>query len=639
MSSLSPRSWDDSQLFSFIQNLNSTQGTHLKSYADLYQFSIDQPESFWSHVLHYSKVPFSGESTPIFEPGNHPVESRWFPKLRLNYAEYCLRQADTRPDAIGIRYTKTLTNCPSTLSFKQLRNAVAQLALTLKDAGIERGDCVAAVMGNHPLTIIAVLAVSSLGATWTCCAPNFGADAIYSRLKQAKPKLLIADNSFSERGTETDISKTIRELVQRLENCALRFSSSLEFDPSQDTPISFERVSFNDPLWILYSSGTTGVPKAIIHRVGGMVLKHEVEHHLHTDLGAEDTLFYFTSTGWMMWNWMVSALAQGAKVICHDDAPTYSKFPLWDIVNTESVSVFGSSAAYLQYTHDRLLNKDAFHINADRLKHILYTGSALSPDTATAIHDKTGLSPLGICGGTDLCGCFFGPAPGVSLDPAHMGPILGMAVDAINEDEKSVFNQSGDMVCRASFPAMPLGLLGDDENQSTYKNTYYVHPEIGPVSYWYHGDYVVQSKHSSGNLQFQVLGRSDATLNAGGVRIGSAEIYNALEPLSFVQDALVTTIPRNACDETIILFVQLEDGAELDIPLKKQIQDAIKAQNPYAVPKDIHAVADIPYTLSGKKVEKAVKKLLRGETVRNKEAIRNPDCLDAYQKFAVQVTS
>jgi len=638
MSSFTPSSWENSQLFAFIQYLNSTGLGPFKGFSDLYSFSVQNTDSFWSEVLRYSKISASGDPTPAFTPGDHPINGQWFPNLQLNYAEYCLRYADTQPDKTCLRYTKTLKNCPSTLSFVQLRRAVAQLAAELKEAGVGPNDCVAAVMGNHPLTIISVLAVSSLGATWTCCAPNFGADAISSRLIQAQPKLLIADASFSERGKETDISQTITDLASRLPDCSLRFSSDLRFEFETDTPLNFERVSFNHPLWILYSSGTTGAPKAIIHRVGGMILKHEVEHRFHADLHTDDTLFYYTSTGWMMWNWMVSGLAQGAQVICHDDAPTYSKFPLWDIVQNENVSVFGSSAAYLQYTHDRLLNKAAFSINADRLKQILYTGSALSPDTATVIADKTGLNPQGICGGTDICGCFFGPAPGVTLDPAQMGPILGMAVDAIDEQERSIFDDSGDMICRAPFPAMPLGLLGDTPDQKTYKSTYYEHPELGPVPYWYHGDYVLQSKHSSGNLQYQVLGRSDATLNAGGVRIGSAEIYNALEPLSQIQDALVTTIPRNACDETIILFVQLAEGIELDTPLKKQIQEAIKAQNPYAVPKDIHAIPDIPYTLSGKKVEKAVKKLLRGDEVRNKDALRNPECLVAFEGFALNVT-
>ena len=366
-----------------------------------------------------------------------------------------------------------------------------------------------------------------------------------------------------------------------------------------------------------------------------MILKHDVEHRFHANLTADDTLFYYTSTGWMMWNWMVSGLAQGAHIICHDDAPTYSKFPLWHLVQSLEVSIFGCSAAYLQYTHDRLFGKESFQVNTDRLHSLLYTGSALSPDTAATFLNDYSLRPLGICGGTDLCGCFFGPTPGVFLDSAAMGPILGMDVDAINEAQDSVYDESGDLICKQSFPAQPIGLLNDTPSRDNFKTTYFEHPDHGPVNYWFHGDYVIQSVHESGHQQFQVLGRSDATLNAGGVRIGTAELYNALEPLSFIEDTLVTTIPRHKCDETIILFIKLTPETEYTLHHKKQIQECIKAQNPYAVPKDIHVVSDIPYTLSGKKVEKSVKKLLRGEVVSNKDALRNPECLHEYEAFAM----
>jgi acetoacetyl-CoA synthetase len=604
------------QISDFMHQINKGD-----NYADLYQWSIQHPAEFWQHLSEFCQVKFSKSADKILQLGDKMIDARWFVGSQLNFAENLLRHQDNQMAIIS--YDET--GKQKSYTYLELYKIVAKCAQGLKNLGVGENDVVAGFLPNIPETIIAMLATTSLGAIWTSCSPDFGEAAVCDRFGQVKPKVLLVVDSYSFKGKKIDCTQTIDALQKKLHTHMIIIGSPSWQDLLNNSAekINFVQLPFNHPVYILYSSGTTGVPKCIVHGAGGTLLQHLKELVLHTDLRRTDTLFYYTTCGWMMWNWMVSSLCVGATLLLYEGAPLYPDAKrLWQIIKDNRVTVFGTSAKYINS-----LAKDDFAVQEDlsHLRTILSTGSPLLVQDYEYVYRaiKPDVCLSSISGGTDIISCF---ALGCPILPVYAGELqcigLGMQVEIYNEQGKEVQEEKGELVCTAPFPSMPIYFWQDKEN-ARYLHSYFdKFPGV-----WTHGDFAQTTVHGG----LIIYGRSDSVLKRGGVRIGSAEIYRPLASIAALMDSLVIGQPWQG-DIRILLFVVLREGFLLNDALRSEINQAIRSKaSPRHIPDLIIQVPDLPRTMNGKLSERAVMQVVMGQAVENKQALANPDCLEAIR--------
>jgi len=631
----------DANLTRFTSCVNARRGTRLGDYSELYAWSLAEPAAFWSELARFADVRAEWGAGPVIEHPERMPGARFFPQARLNFAENLLRFDDGR-EALVFR-----NECGArrSLSHRELRGEVARVAGGLRAAGVAAGDRVAGFVPNLPEAAIAMLATATIGATWSSCSPDFGVRGVLDRFGQIAPRVLFTADGYFYAGKQLDSLASMSEVLAKLPSvervvvipyaerepglarlgaAASRAILWQEFG-SGSAPPEFALHPFNHPLYILYSSGTTGVPKCIVHGAGGTLLQHQKEHLLHTDLKRSDRLFYFTTCGWMMWNWLMSGLACGATLVLYDGSPFHPQpGVLWHMAEQERITIFGTSAKYLA-----ALEKSTFvpaqSVDLTALRTLLSTGSPLLPEGFDYVYRsvKTDLQLASISGGTDIVSCF---ALGCPTRPVYRGELqcrgLGMAVDIFDDAGSPARGERGELVCTAPFPSMPVGFWNDPDG-ARYRAAYF---ERFP-GVWHHGDYAALTAHDG----LVIYGRSDAVLNPGGVRIGTAEIYSAVESLPQILEALAVGQDWQG-DVRVVLFVRLRGGVELDEALQKEIRKAIRTQTtPRHVPAKIIAVPDIPRTLSGKVTELAVRNVIHGLPVKNVDALANAGALDYFR--------
>ena len=601
-------------------------------YASLHDWSIRNRAEFWEALWRFHGVVGEpGSGPPLIDGGKFPG-SRWFPDARLNFAENLLRYQD---DAIAI-VSILETGERRALTYRELAAATAAFAETLRGLGVEKGDRVAGWLPNVPETVVAMLATASIGAVWSSCSPDFGVEGALDRFGQIAPKVLIACDGYHYGGKRFDVRDrafAVQAQVPSIEHVLMVAVLGEEEDAitascreHPDANLAFNRLPFDHPLYVMYSSGTTGKPKCIVHGTGGTLLQHVKEHQLHVDLKRDDTLFFFTTCGWMMWNWLVSALAVGCKIVLYDGSPFHpGPRRLFDMAEQEGVTVFGVSAKYLSAVEKARVRPAQSH-DLSALRAVLSTGSPLTHEGFRYVYRdvKEDVALASISGGTDLISCF---ALGCPWLPVYEGELqcagLGMAVDVYDEAGASVRGEKGELVCTRSFPSAPIGFW-DDPGDAKYRAAYFDRfPDV-----WAHGDFA----EITANDGLIVYGRSDAVLNPGGVRIGTAEIYRQVETIDEVVDSVA--IGQDWEDDTrIVLFVVLREGIALDDELRSRIKHRIReGASPRHVPAVIAAVPDIPRTLSGKIAELAVRDAVHGREVVNTTALANPEALATFRE-------
>jgi acetoacetyl-CoA synthetase len=631
------------------------EGVGLSDWDALYEWSITEPEPFWAAVWRFcgvvseerngreswDHVLIGGDRTAPPDPSLGP---RWFDGARLNFAENLLRFRDDHPAIVFWNEQGRQRE----LSYAQLHADVARVAAALRHEGVEVGDRVAGFMPNLPETVVAMLAATSIGAIWSSCSPDFGVDGVLDRFGQIAPKVLFCAASYRYSGKEIECLERVKDIVERIPAIQrvvvvpyLRGTGDLssirgavswdQFAPDTPhlAPPGFERLPFDHPLYIMYSSGTTGLPKCMVHGAGGTLLQHLKEHVLHGDLRREDRLFYFTTCGWMMWNWLVSGLAVGCTIVLYDGAPVLRRHPiLWDMAARERVTTFGTSAKFLALAEKEELRPAETH-DLSALTAILSTGSPLAPQSFDYVYRsvKRDVRLSSISGGTDIISCF---ALGNPIAPVWRGELqtrgLGMKVDVFDEHGQSQRGRAGELVCTAPFPSMPVAFWNDPDG-SKYRAAYF---EMFP-NVWRHGDWAELTSHDG----MIIYGRSDATLNPSGIRIGTAEIYRQVEQLEEILESIVVgqeVAGEYGVDTRIVLFVRLREGLRLDETLRDRIRKQIRdTTSPHHVPKRIIQVADIPRTISGKITELAVREVIHGRPVKNVDALANPDALELFR--------
>ena len=609
------------------------QATGHADYELLYGWSVAEPPAFWEAICGFCDVHFDKAADTTLARPDDIRNAGWFAGSQLNYAAHLLRRTGDEPALIFAGENGGRRE----LSCDDLRDQVAAIVAGLRAAGVESGDRVGGFLPNCPEAIVAMLASASVGAIWSSCSPDFGINGVVDRFGQIKPKVLFAVNGYYYNGKACDTRPTVEGVVNAVDSIKqtviIPFAGELSAETTlgnaiawadfahDDQPLSFTPVDFNHPLYIMYSSGTTGVPKCIVHGHGGTLLQHLKEHVLHTDIGAGDRLFYFTTCGWMMWNWLVSGLAAGATLVLFDGSPFFNDGRiLWQIAEDEKISVFGTSAKYISALEKAGVRPcDEFLL--PKLRAVLSTGSPLAPESFDYVYDAIGddLQLASISGGTDILSCF---ALGNPVLPVRRGELqcrgLGMAVEIWDDDGQPVVEEHGELVCTMPFPSAPVGFWNDADG-ARYKAAYFERFE----GIWAHGDFAELT--SSGGIV--IHGRSDAVLNPGGVRIGTAEIYRQVEKLDEVVESIA--IGQNWKDDVrVVLFVILREGIALDEDLERRIRTVIrKNTTPRHVPAKIVAVPEIPRTKSGKIVELAVRSVVHGEAVKNTEALANPESL------------
>lgn len=658
----------NSNMFEFIGLANNTtSNVQIKNYAELHQWSIDQPEAFWSLIWQTAGIiPALQEGlakSDILNAQGHFSEAQWFPHQRLNFAENLLQRRDEKAALISCGEPQLNNGQDRSISYRELYSQVAKLATSLKNMGIEKGDRVAAFMPNTQETVIAMLATTSLGAIWSSCSPDFGLQGVIDRFGQIEPKVLFTTDGYFYAGKTLDslvkvaaISEQLPSLEQviviphvqlgtqdALGNILKTIQPKVSlWHAVLDNPaeqIEFVSVPFSHPLYIMYSSGTTGAPKCIVHSVGGTLLQHAKELRIHTDLKADDTIFYYSTCGWMMWNWLVSSLSTGATVVLYDGSPFYpSGHCLWQMSDRHNVSIFGTSAKYIAALEKAHI-KPMQDYPLTRLKAVLSTGSPLAHESFDYVYRdiKADVCLSSISGGTDIISCF---ALGNPILSVYRGELqcagLGMAVNIFDDHAKPLVQQKGELVCTQPFPSCPIGFWQDPGNQK-FKQAYFARFN----NVWAQGDYGEitlhqNPRHSQNNNQHKGLiihGRSDAVLNPGGVRIGTAEIYRQVEKLDQVIESIA--IGQQWQDDVrVVLFVVLAPNEVLDEALIQLIRSTIRANTtPRHVPAKIIQVTDIPRTISGKIVELAVRKVVHNDIVNNTDALKNPEALNLFKNL------
>jgi acetoacetyl-CoA synthetase len=619
----------------FISFVNQERGLKLSNYWDLHQFSIDHSDNFWRLCADYCGAvgDFSGPE----RVGESMVDTQWFPEAKLNFAETMLSRRDEK-DAIVFRGENKIE---LRLSFSDLYLQVAKVQSHMRSCGVGPGDRVAAFLPNHPAAIIGMLATTSIGAIWSSCSPDFGRQGVLDRFGQIEPKMIFVVDGYYYNGKAHDTIERVKSFLDDLpsvekvvmveyiqtytgdiENCStlLEITSNLP-----DKEVEFKQVPFDHPLYILYSSGTTGAPKCIVHGHGGTLLQHLKEQKLHADIRKDDRVFYFTTCSWMMWNWLVSALASKATVMLYDGSPFYpGAKALWDFAEAEKFTLFGTSAKYIE-----ALQKVGFSPksgrNLEALRGMASTGSPLSAEGYDFVYSeiKDDLHLASISGGTDIVSCF---VLGVPTLPVYRGEIqapgLGMDVQVWNDEGESVRQQRGELICAQSFPSRPVFFWRDEGGQKYY-SAYYEHFE----GVWAHGDFAEITKHGG----VVIYGRSDAVLNPGGVRIGTAEIYRQVDKIEAVLESIVIGQEWKN-DVRVVLFVKMREGQELTDSLIQEIKLVIRTEcTPRHVPAKILEVGDIPRTKSGKIVEISVRDIVHGLEIKNKESLANPEALEFFK--------
>jgi len=628
-------------MYAFMTVINQKYQQNFQSYQELWKWSVENISDFWAEMWDFAGIIASKKADQLIDNVNHMPGNKWFTGARLNFAENLLRFKDDQSAIVFLGENQVYRK----LTYANLYENVARLAISLKEAGVQTGDRVVGFMPNMPESVIAMLAAASIGATWSSCSPDFGIKGVLDRFGQIKPKILFTANGYYFKGKKIDSLERVRSILKQIdsvekvvvipyteENLDINnIPHAILYDDFTSTKtginIHFEQLPFDHPLYIMYSSGTTGLPKCMVQSAGGILIHQMKEHLLHTDLKREDTLFYYTTCGWMMWNWLICGLSVGATLILYDGNPFHpGPEALWQMADNEKISVFGTSAGYIA-----ALMKSGFkpkeHVDLSSLRAILSTGSPLSLEGFEFIYQgiKQDLLLASISGGTDINGCF---ALGNPMMPVYAGELqcrgLGMKVEAFDENGKSVTNQQGELVCTAPSPSMPIYFWDDPQGQKYHSAYFDVYPGI-----WRHGDYI-EINDRGGVI---IYGRSDATLNPGGVRIGTAEIYRQVEMMDEIEDSLV--VGQNwKNDERVILFIKMKPGYLLNKSLKNSIKQTIKTNaSPRHIPAKIIDVPDIPYTLNMKKVELAVKKTIQGEAVLNQDALKNPEILNFYAEL------
>jgi acetoacetyl-CoA synthetase len=640
----SPERIAASNMAAFTAFVNDRHGTSLAGYADLHRWSVDRMEDFWVAVWDFCGVIAERQGGTIIADKGRMPGARFFPEARLNFAENLLRRhhpgGEAPEDAIVFWGEDRVRQ---RLSRAELRASVSRMQQALAAAGVKSGDRVAAFMPNMPQTVVTMLAAASLGATFTSCSPDFGVQGVVDRFGQVEPKVLVCCDGYYYNGKVNETLPRIAEIVASLPTVgrvvvvpyaaevadiaavprAVSWSAFLAPHPPRDP--AFEPLPFDHPLFILYSSGTTGVPKCIVHGAGGVLLMHLKEHVLHCDVKPGDRLFYFTTCGWMMWNWLVSGLAAGATLLLYDGSPFLGRGNvLFDYAAAEGMTHFGTSAKFIDALAKAGLEPAKSH-RLPALRTMLSTGSPLAPEGFDYVYAKVkkDLCLSSISGGTDLVACFAGGAP---ILPVWRGELqcrmLGMKVEVWSEDGRPLEGEKGELVCTAPFPTMPLGFWNDPAG-AKYRAAYFeTYPDV-----WRHGDWTEVTAHGG----MVIHGRSDAVLNPGGVRIGTAEIYRQVERLEEVVESLVIGQDWRG-DVRVVLFVRLRDGLALDDVLVQRIKDTIRNNTtPRHVPAVVAQVSDIPRTKSNKIVELAVRAVVHGQPVKNVEALANPEALEQFR--------
>ncbi|MYK83399.1 MAG: acetoacetate--CoA ligase [Gammaproteobacteria bacterium] len=628
-----------SNMTRFTRQAARSSGRDFPNYDALHEWSISDPGAFWTDVWRFTGIQASRPADAAVQHFDRWPGARWFEGAQLNYAENLLRHDDQRPALVSYLETGERRE----ISYATLKARSLALAGQLAKLGIQPSDRVAGWLPNGIEAIIAMLATAALGGVWSSCSPDFGADGALDRFGQIEPKLLIACDGYHYNGKAFDIRAKVAEVAARTPSIeriiwvsvtgapAPDEHGNLAFAPLLDgSEAAFAQLDFDHPLYILYSSGTTGKPKCIVHGAGGTLLQHAKEHQLHTGLGPDDTLFFFTTCGWMMWNWLVGALATGCTLVLYDGSPFHpDPTTLWRIAEREGVTVFGASPTYLGALAKAGLEPGADH-DLSALRMLLSTGSTLSAEGFEYVHRaiKSDLHLVSMTGGTDLISCFILGDPNGAV---HSGELqckgLGMAVDIYGDDGRPLppgQGEKGELVCTHPFPSCPLGFWGDADGSRFHDAYFAKFPHV-----WAHGDFA----EATANGGFIIHGRSDAVLNPGGVRIGTAEIYRQVERIDEVRDAVCVGQEWDG-DTRILLFVALQPGIALNAGLIDRIKGQIRTHaTPRHVPRKVIAVSDVPRTRSGKIAELAVRDTIHGRPVKNTAALANPEALEGFRSL------
>ena len=627
----------DTHMAAFIRAARQDSGEPLPDYEALHRWSVNNREAFWALLWSYAGIRAQSNDERVLLNGERMPGAQWFPGAHLNFAQNLLKKSGPEPalifcDERGHR---------EEMSWDELHRQVACVAAALRSWGVGRGDRVAGFLPNRPEAVVAMLATASLGAVWSSCSPDFGVNGVIDRFGQIEPKVLFVADGYFYAGKTIDSLPRIKQISDQLPSldatvCVSYVNERAEIghlpnphhfgDLLQDTSeLAFEALPFDHPLYILYSSGTTGVPKCIVHGAGGTLVQHLKEHLLHSDLHEGQRIFYFTTCGWMMWNWLVSALASGATLVLFDGSPFHpDPGVLWRMAAAEGLSIFGTSARYLLALEKAGFNPNE-HVSLPDLRTVLSTGSPLAHESYDYVYRaiKQDLQLSSVAGGTDIIACF---VIGNPILPVYRGEIqcraLGMKTEIFDEQGNAIECQKGELVCTAAFPSMPIGFFNDPDG-TRYHAAYFERFE----NVWCHGDYAELTEHQG----VIIYGRSDAVLNPGGVRIGTAEIYRIVETFEQVAESVV--IGQQWQDDTrVVLFLRMQPGATLDDPLRHEIREAIRnGVSPRHMPARIIDVPDVPRTISGKIVELAVRDTVHGLTVENTDALANPDALEHFR--------
>jgi acetoacetyl-CoA synthetase len=635
-----------SRLREFMRWLERERGLTFSGYGELWRWSVDDLDGFWSAIWEFFDVQADGEPQPVLASQEMPG-AEWFPNSSLNYAEHVFRgNAD---EDVAILHASELRELGE-LRWGELRRQIATTAAGLRALGVGRGDRVVAYMPNIPEAIVAFLATASIGAVWSSCSPDFGPRSVVDRFAQIEPKVLIAVDGYRYGGKDFDRREVLAQLQEAMPSLermvvlpyldpepdlsplrkAMTWEDLLTSEPGAE--LRFERVPFDHPLWVLYSSGTTGLPKAIVQGQGGILLEHLKKLHLHVDAHPGDRLFWFTTTGWMMWNFIVSGLLTEAAIVLYDGNPGQADMNvLWDLAEEAGVTMFGTSAAYIGACMKAGVEPGAGR-DLSALQAVGSTGSPLSPEGFDWIYEHVGADTwlFSTSGGTDLCTAFVG---GVATLPVYRGELqaraLGAAVEAWDEAGEPVVGEVGELVVTEPMPSMPLYLWGDEDG-SRYRESYF---EMFP-GIWRHGDWLELTRRGTA----VIYGRSDSTINRGGIRMGTSEIYRAVLGIEEIVDALVVDVPRPGTDGWMPLFVVLREDAELDEALPREIARRVREQcSPRHVPDEVFEIAEVPRTLSGKVLEVPVKRILMGtpvEKAASRDSLANPASLDYFAEMA-----
>ncbi|HEY2007277.1 MAG TPA: acetoacetate--CoA ligase [Solirubrobacteraceae bacterium] len=615
--------------------LERTRGLEFKDYDALWQWSVDDLEGFWTSIVECFGIAFSADPEAVLS-GLQMPGAKWFPGARTSYAEHIFRGKD--PDRVAIRHASELRELGE-WTWGELRAQTAAIAAGLRALGVGPGDRVVAYMPNIPETVAAFLACASIGAVWSSAAPEFGARSVIDRFAQIEPKVLLAIDGYRYGGKDYDRAQNVAAISNEIPSLqkVIRFGY-LDDSGWEDgflgsaAELEFTSLAFDHPLWVLYSSGTTGLPKPIVHGQGGILLEQTKKMNLHLDAQAEDRVFWFSTTGWMMWNFLVGVLLTEASIVLYDGNPGYPSLDvLWDLAEAAGITTFGTSAAFIaSCMKEEVAPRQGRELSA--LKAVGSTGSPLSPESFQWVYDQLGSDTwlFSTSGGTDMCTAFVG---GIPIRPVYLGELqcrcLGCAVEAWDPDGQPLIEEVGELVITKPMPSMPIFFWGDEDGERLRESYFSMYPGI-----WRHGDWIELTRRGTAII----YGRSDSTINRGGVRMGTSEIYRAVLDVPEVMDALVLDLPREGTDGWMPLFVVLRDGVSLDDELVGEIRRRVREDcSPRHVPNEIRAIPEVPRTLSGKVLEVPVKRILTGtpaDQAVSRESLANPEALDYFVEMA-----